>query len=120
MSNALSSELPVKVPKIATASVSKPPETSYNSDFQTLTFLISYLLKTMQMTLTSVKLLRHLTKTQNKQIGTNHPQVQAKTGESAYTSNYIQTVTTNQMQKYPMLPHNVFHNSNVTINYNFK
>ena len=33
-------------------------------------------------------------------------------------NNYIQNVTNNQ--RFPLLPRNVFHNSNVTINYNFK
>ena len=109
MSNALSSELPQKVPKIATATISKRPVTNDNSNFPDIDFLDFVPIENNADDFDLSNIIDTLDKEtkQSKQIvpsGINVPSVPAKSAESAQTSNYIHNVTTNQMQTHPMLP----------------
>ena len=129
MSTALSTALPTKSPKIATATVSKPPVSTdhVNDTFGNMDFLDFVPIDNNADDFDLGDIIATLDKNTNQQhkveaygdtqLALNPP----KTVESTVTSNYTQNVTTHQtMQGFPMLPRNVFHNSNVTINYNFK
>ena len=113
MSMALSGGVPTKSPKLAHAAISKAPQAN-NDKLDAINFMDFI---PIENNADDFDLSDILTKIENNTDKTN--QIVALQPSNAIQPNsFTQNVTHNQ--GIPFLPRNVFHNSNVTINYNIK
>ena len=129
MSASLSGNIPPKIPKKESVTLSKPAKTNDNVDediWGNMDFLDFVPIENNAEDFDLGDIITAIDKDQqdNKQIvaggntnnSNNNPTLNPET--IAQRNSYVQNVTNNQ--GIPFLPRNVFHNSNVTINYNFK